>query len=247
MRNKIVPTIALRETVRQCEYLINHLGVFLQSGNDFEVFKFFASDSERETPLDPIFSPTDSNIETVCGKWLIGRNQKGEVVQTQAMRMLDLKGQTLARFFQNDLFQIRPFGQQIDPDKTVWRLSGSAAKMQGEVCYHGGLWIRKDFRGGSLTALITRYLLAKTLLELSPDFFIGLQAPVTACRGLSAREGYTRLEQSSIIWHLTDSPDAFEDWLVWMSADEAAFNLEVPPEKFFEMFEKSAIPNRAAG
>lgn len=232
------PCITLSDVVEQSEDLIARLGITLQVGNDFEIFKFFVSDSERETPLDPIFSPVTSDINQVKGLWLLGRNPQGDVVQTQAMRMLDLGRGTMADFMDQKISDIRPHGYDVDLTKTRWRLSKQAAMMQGDVCYHGGLWIRKDFRGGSLAALITRYLMAKTLLTLRPDYLVGLQAPITACRGLSAREGYLRLEQRSILWHLNNMDDVFEDWLVWMDREEAEFSLAVPPKEFFKMFEK---------
>ncbi len=232
------PCISLSEVAEQCEDLIAQLGITLQVGSDFEIFKFFVSDSERETPLDPIFSPIASDINHVKGLWLLGRDKRGDVVQTQAMRMLDLGRGTMADFLDDKISDIRPHGYEVDLAKTRWRLSKQAARMRGNVCYHGGLWIRKDFRGGSLAALITRYLMAKTMLTLKPDYLVGLQAPMTACRGLSAREGYLRLEQRSILWRLKNMDDVFEDWLVWMDREEAEFSLAVPPREFFKMFEK---------
>ncbi|MEM7289386.1 MAG: hypothetical protein AAF412_03270 [Pseudomonadota bacterium] len=232
----------LDEIVVRCEELIACLGISLQSGRDFEIFKFFSAESDRETPMDPIFSPTESDIQLVNGLWLLGRNRSGEVVQTQAMRMLDLQGGNLTQFMTENISQIRPHGYDVDVHKTRWRLSPSASRISGRVMYHGGLWIRRDQRGGSLTTLITRYLMAKVLLELDPDFIFGLQAPFVACRGLSAREGYPHLEQRSILWHLNNTNDVFEDWIVWTSREDAEFNLSIPPDEFYAMYEKSSVP-----
>lgn len=238
------PCLTLGEVAEQCEELIARLGVTLQVGSDFEIFKFFVGDSDRETPLDPIFSPVASDINEVKGIWLLGRNEAGDVVQTQAMRMLDLGAGTFAGFLENKISDIRPHGYDVDIAKTRWRLSQQATQISGDVCYHGGLWIRGDFRGGSLACLVTRYLMAKTILKLNPDYLVGLQAPFTACKGLSAREGYMRLEQRSILWQLKNREGTFEDWLVWMSREEAEFSLAVPPSEFFSMFEKQASPTR---
>ena len=234
-------SVSLTEFVTRSEKLINELGVTLKCGSDFEVFRFLADQSDRDYPLDPIFDPIESNIEHVPGRWLVGYNRNGDVIQTQAMRMLDLKGSTLLEFFKNDLRQLRPYGHKIEPEKTYWRLSKSASEISGQVCYHGGLWIHKNFRGGCFASLVTRYLTALTLLELEPDYLIGLQAPFTACKGLSVREGYMHLEQQSILWHSRHTKEIIEDWLAWMSADDAAFNLAIPPETFWSLFE-SPIP-----
>lgn len=234
--------LPLDQIVQRCEELISYLGIELQSGTDFEVFKYFVDRSERETPLDPIFTPSKSDIDHVDGQWLLGRDRHGNIVQTQAVRAIELGGLTLSEFMKSKINVIRPFGYDVNLGKTRWRLSPDASRIKGDVYYHGGLWIRKDFRGGCFATLITRYLLAKTMIEQAPDFLIGLQAPFTGCRGLSAKEGYLHLEQRTILWHLNNSQDVFEDWMVWMSREEAHFNLSIPPEDFFAMFEKTDVP-----
>ncbi|MDJ0612854.1 MAG: hypothetical protein QNJ29_04205 [Rhizobiaceae bacterium] len=232
----------LQQVVTRCETLIESLGVCLQSGTDFEVFNYLASDSDREQPLDPIFRSVESDIDMVDGLWLIGRDANREIVQTQAMRSIELGEGNLAAFMQYRINELRPGGQQVDLYNTSWRLSASAQTICGNVFYHGGLWIRKDFRGGSLTCLFTRYLIAKTLLQFEPDYLIGLQSPFVSCRGLSAREGYMHLEQRCIRWKFHDAEELFEDWLVWMSKEEAEFNLAIPPEDFYTLFEKQVQP-----
>ena len=231
-----------QQVLDRCGNLIKHMGVTLQTGTDFEVFNFLASDSDREQPLDPIFRSIESDIDEVDGIWLIGRDSNNEIIQTQAMRSLELDGKTLESFMDERLEEIRPGGEQVDLYKTNWRLSPAACKISGLVFYHGGLWIRKDFRGGAFACLLTRYLIAKTILLFRPDYLIGLQAPFTSCRGLSAREGYMHLEQRCIQWKFHNHENLFEDWLVWMSSEEAEFNLAVPPEDFYALFEKQVLP-----
>lgn len=232
----------LRQVVRRCEELALATGVTLQTGTDFEIFNYLVSDSDREQPLDPIFRPLESDIEEVDGLWLIGYDSCKNVIQTQALRSLNLSGITLEGFMETRLNEIRPGGQQVDLYNTSWRLSKAARAISGNTFYHGGLWIRKDFRGGSLACLLTRLLMAETILHFEPDFLIGLQAPFTSCKGLSAREGYMHLEQRCIQWKFHGIDTRFEDWLVWMSKEEAEFNLAVPPEEFYALFEKPDKP-----
>jgi len=228
----------LQQVVVRCRALIEHSGVTLQTGTDFEVFNFLASGSSREQPLDPIFRSVESDIDHVEGIWLIGRDASNEVVQTQAIRSIELKGKTLETFMETRIAEIRPGGQQVDLYNTCWRLSQTARKISGRVFYHGGLWIGKEFRGGSLACLLTRYLIATAVLDFEPDFLIGLQAPFTSCKGLPAKEGYMHLEQRCIQWKFHGKDELFEDWLVWMSKEEAEFNLAVPPEEFSALLEK---------
>ncbi len=239
--------MSLSEMIGESGRLISLLGVDLQVGRDFEIFKFYVSDSPKETPLDPIFDPVQSDVAERNGMWLLGRNRKGEIVQTQAIRSLNLQDRTFRDYLKQQIADIRPDGFDVDVKKTKWRLSKQAAAITGNVFYHGGLWLRKDFRGGSLATLITRYLLARAVSELEPDFFVGLQAPYTSCKGLAAREGYMHMEQRSILWNLKDQPGELEDWLVWMSREEAEFNLTIPPADLFDMFEKSTTAGSKTG
>ena len=232
--------------VEEIEGLIEKLGISLRSGTDFKILDFLVKTSDRETPMDPIFLPAQSDIEQTGGIWLLGQNDEGDIVQTQAMRLLDLGDGTLADYLDSRIHEIRPHGYLVDCENTRWRLSPKASRISGKVLYHGGLWIRKDCRGGSITSLVTRYLLAKAVLELQPDYFVGLQAPFISCRGLAAREGYMHLEQHCILWKLQGKEEIFEDWLVWMDREDAEFNLAMPPQTFVDMFEKPSMPTPAA-
>ena len=231
--------MSLNEMIDECSRLISLLGIDLQVGRDFEIFKYYVSDSSKEAPLDPIFDPGASDVADCDGLWLLGRNRSGQIIQTQAVRGLNLGNKNFAQYLEGHIADIRPEGMDVDIKNTRWRLSRRAAEISGSVFYHGGLWIHKDCRGGSLATLVTRYLLARTISELEPDYFVGLQAPYTSCKGLAAREGYMHMEQRSILWRVKDRKEAFEDWLVWMDREEAEFNLTIPPSDLFDMFEKT--------
>jgi hypothetical protein len=230
--------LSLRSFTKECETILAKSGMTLSIGRDFEIFNFYANNSDKNTPIDPIFQSSGSDIDEVDGLWVIGMDAHDNTVQTQAVRFLNMDNNTLSHFFKTRLYDIRPAGYEVDTVNTKWRLSSQASNISGRVCYHGGLWIREDFRGGSMAAILTRYMIAKALLELEPDFFIGLQSPSVGLRGLSAKEGYMKLEQRAILWAGQDQRLVLEDWLVWMSQEEAIFNLAVPAQNIVELLEK---------
>ena len=176
----------------------------------------------------------------------MGTNQDGEVIHTQAIKLLDLEGGTLETHFQKRIWDFRSHGYDFDKSKTKYALSPEASRIRGRVTYHGEVWTkpgRGGYRGGSLIVLLTRLFLMKALFKWSPDFLTGLQAPITTCRGLAVREGYMRTEQRTILWYEKNSEGPpQEDWMVWMSREDARFNLRLPPELFYQMFKKNTEP-----
>ena len=171
---------------------------------------------------------------------MIGYRDDGEIVCTQAMKLLDLGDSSLQEYLSEHIWEIHPYG--FDPEVSDARcfLSSEARKISGVITYHGELWLKggaQGVRGGSLAILLTRLILLESLARWNPDFMIGLQSPVTACRGLSIKEGYMRLEQRSVVWHKEKTGELLEGWLVWMSGKEANFNLRIPAKLFLDLFE----------
>lgn len=222
------------------------LGLDLQVGSDFKFFRAISKSQPLKSHVNPAFDPAFVDISPLNGFWMIGRDTNGEIVHTQAMKILELSNVSLAEHFRSHLTDYRTHGHKFDVERSNCFLTPAAAEITGRVCYHGELWLKggpDGYRGGCLTTFLTRLMLAMCLQRWSPDFIIGLQSPSTTCRGLAVREGYMRLEQRSIVWQLADCADIMEDWLVWMSRDEASFNLRVPLEIFYDLFETSSRVN----
>ena len=49
-----------------------------------------------------------------------------------------------------------------------------------------------------------------------------------------------RTEQRMVQWNIGPDQKAIEGWLVWMSREEADFNLDVPPKTFYAMLERKS-------
>ena len=170
---------------------------------------------------------------------MAGYKDDGEVVCTQAMKLLDLQGLNLQEYLSERIWEIHPYGYDPDVSEARCFLGDDSRNINGNVTYHGELWLKggpDGIRGGSIAVLLTRLILLESLSRWSPDFLIGLQSPMTACRGLSIKEGYMRLEQRSVVWYKETNGELLEGWLVWMTAKEADFNLRIPVSLFLEMF-----------
>ncbi len=219
------------------------LGLHLHYGQDFAEFRDTLKLQPLRHPINPAFDPDSCRLPDDAGFWIIGYDGKGEIVHSQAIKLLQLEGGTLEAHLQRRLWDFRTAGYRFDRHRCHWLLTPEARKIAGTVTYHGELWLKGGpnvFRGGSLVILLTRLMLLKAYLKFDPDFMTGLQSPMSSCRGLGVREGYLRSEQRTIVWALEGSDTFEEDWLVWMTREEAEFNLRLPPSFFYEVFEQQA-------
>ncbi len=235
----------LSQQISEFATVISSYGLVLQIGTDFDEFLKCSSKQPLRHPINPIFDPEQSEISRSNGFWILGHDKSGEIVHTQAMKLLDLTHTDLEGYLKMRPWDLRPFGNTIDPTTMNFNLTEASARITGRVTYHGELWIKggpDGFRGGCLTILLTRLMILLAMLRWTPDFLIGLQSPFTAIKGLAIREGYMHMEQQSILWPQKKPANVVEDWLVWMNYTEAEFNLRLSPETLLELFEPTDWP-----
>ena len=243
------PSQVLEALIPSYIQLIAELGIQVSAGTDFAEFKEICRDLPEKGNVGPAFDPDQPQPEKLNGFWFVGRRLDGEVVHTQAIKLISLSDTSLQKFLQQHSANLRVGGIDIDVPRSPWTLTPAAQGINGPVTYHGELWLKggpKGLRGGSAATLLTRLMLITALLKWSPDYMMGIQAASTSCRGLATREGYMRTEQGSVFWAPADGSAPIEGWLVWMSRVEAEFNLRLPPRSFFEMLEpKTKVPSRS--
>ncbi len=236
----------LSQQISEFATAISGYGINLQIGTDFNEFLEIPSRQSLRHPINPMFDPNQSEISRSNGFWLLARDKSGEIVHTQAMKLLDLTQTNLEEYLKTQSWDLRSHGYDFDDSKTICKLTESSSKITGRITYHGELWIKggpNGFRGGSLSILLTRLMILLAMLRWKPDFMIGLQSPMTAFKGLAAREGYTHMDQRSIQWFQRNSNVMMEDWLIWMNYSEAEFNLRIPPNYLFKLFEPMGSHN----
>lgn len=234
----------LDEYIDQLSDLLEEMGLRLTVGNDFHYFRHIPLHQPLRPHVAPIFDPAVSEIDPQKAFWLTASAASGEVVHTQAMQLIDLGNQTLGQHLTKNLAAYRPYGNVLDPTKSVTRQTMATSSLKGRVCYHGELWTkggRDGYRGGSLTALLPRLMISKAVRKWAPDHVFGVMEPGAACKGLAAREGYMHLEQGSVLWHDTRSGSRFEEWIVWMNREDTRHLLSVGPHVLYNMFENDRM------
>ncbi|MGO1120665.1 hypothetical protein ACTL6U_18300 [Rhodovibrionaceae bacterium A322] len=211
--------------------------VHLELGSDFTEFKKSIEAQPLRHPLQRHFDPARSNLKDEQGFWITGRDNRGRLVHTQAMRLMDLKGDSLASFLALHHGEFVRGGYDLDLSRSHYRPGPASHRISGLVCYHGELWLHDHHRGAGMTALVARLALALALLQWSPDFVFGFMYQMAACKGLASREGYMHEEPGSTYWASLGKHSDLETWTVWMAREDLRFLVSLPPAPLFEQLE----------
>ena len=224
------------------EKIVSELGITLETGSDFGFFCSIPGLQPDRHAISPIFDPDESSVSAANAFWLIGRDTAGEIVLTQAIKLVQVGEAGFLNHMTQNLADYRPKGDRLDIAKSQINLTDRAARLSGDLCYYGELWIKKSYRGSCLTAIMPRLMFAIAISKWSPNVVFGIMEPLAACKGLAAREGFMHLEQGGLHWWDRASSETFEEWLVWTTRDDFIFNMRVSLEMLSKLY-----PSRVDG
>ncbi len=229
--------------------IMDATGIDLQFGHDFKRFKALCAPLAKRGPLNPVFDPDHIEGGDVQGIWAAGYDQAGELVHTQAMRLVDLTETNLADHLTASGHRYRVAGFEADPHRTRVELSPDASRAAGTALYHGELWSAKGANGlirDAKVPIISRALFGYTLGRYEPDFYFGIIEGRNVCRGLGACIGYVRTEPRAITLQIVNGMPDLSGWLVWMTREEAQFTARLEPEYFQNLLAPRTSINQAA-
>lgn len=217
--------------------------VHIEVCTNFETFREIRKTQSDRPPLGPAFDASRSYVGPSNGFWLKGVNSKGQIIHTQAMRLLDLSNTTLAEHLRTHRLIYQPPNINPSHPKSFECLQKTADMTGEKVVYHGELWMHPEprkYHNASLVALLTHFMLALASMQWAPDFVFGFMPSFLACKGLAAREGYMHAEPG--VWKGTGDTEPFEEWIVWMNRDEIDYLMQFPPQNLSDMLQ--AAPRR---
>ena len=209
---------------------VQSLGINLEVVSDFEELLDITRTSSEIPPLYPMFDPSASFVSPENGFWIKGTNANGEIVHTQALRLLDLGAGSLADHMRLHRLKYIVQGDTTEPDHGLLSASPAANKITGSVAYHGQIWLRggpNGCRGMGLSALLPRFAMALCLMEWPVEYVFGFMDPRLACKGLQAQYGYAHIEPEN--WLTPDGANAREYWLAWTAREDIAHLMRLCP------------------
>lgn len=206
-------------------------GIDVQIGTDFEEYREILLRDRPNQPLGAPLDPKLQNLNEGNAFWLTGRDADGDLMHTQAARLLNMKGEDLGGYMYNHFREFPPAIPDLDLDRSRFRASPGARHISGRVIYHGEVWMGEKpglFRGNGLSTVLARYGLLTAMQRWNPDYIFGFMARTVAFKGFAERMGYMHNEPGALRWFRKGSDMPLEGFLSYLSNDEARYLLEMP-------------------
>lgn len=175
-------------------------GATLRLRADFDELVMLNERNRDSWPaLAPVFNPEFSNLRLDSAFWLDAVDEKGETVATHAARFFDWEHTTLAA----ELRSLRVFYEDPAPriasGESIEVEAPTASRIRGRVAYGGAVWVRPDFRGRGLAALLPRISRAYAYSRWDTAWTWGLVEHKTHAKGLVRANGPYEVEESVLL------------------------------------------------
>lgn len=171
-------------------------GVLLSFATLSELVEINRANRGSWLPLFPVFDPGCGHFDPSAAICLLGRNDSGDVVVTQAARYFDWQQTT----FYEEVTSLRMLyhdpGTRRRRGEALEVTAPSAHKIAGKVAYTGAHWCRPDFRGKGFPGLTPRIARALAIARWDVDFACTLMLEEVFSRGVARRAGYLNSEWS---------------------------------------------------
>ncbi len=218
-------------------------GLHLEIGDDFAKYRAYRSQLQDRSPIYAMFDVASSYIDSNNGFWVCGFNPNGELVHTQAVRLLDLSGMSLETHLRTHRHKYITPDSTPDPDLTFYSGPEGLHTITGKVCYQGDFWLRAQGLGGprsqGATSLLSRVLLEIMISSWDPSFVFALVPKQLAAKGAHLRYGYCHCEPGR--WLGPDQQVTDEDYLIWMGAKDMANLISQVPQSLQTANSVSAV------
>lgn len=208
--------------------LFQHYGVSMEVGYDFDAYRDIVAYARPEQPLGDPFNPDTHEMTPENALWMLGRNAEGEIVHTQALRMLDMSGQTIAEYFGSKFREFPPPMPGLDHKRSRFRAGPYAKRNRGRVCYNGEFWIKPgaaSLRGQGLSTVLGRYAFFQAMQHWDPDHMVGFMAKQVACKGFPQRLGWMNTQPGAVRWFLEGKDVPMEGFMTFMGRDDLEYVL----------------------
>ena len=197
-------------------------GIHLVLGDDFLEYRCLREKVTGRSPIYPMFDAQSSYVDHTNGFWICGFDTNGDLIHTQAVRLLELQGMTLGEHMMLHRHKYITPDSTPDPSATTFFGPRGLQTIEGRVAYHGDFWLQPKGlagpRGNGTTAILSRMLVEVVSLAWAPNYLFALVPKKLAAKGAHLRYGYVHCEPGR--WIGPDQQITDEDHLIWMSADD---------------------------
>lgn len=206
-------------------------GITLEVGYDFEAYRALLMTARPEHYLGAPFDPTLHEMTSENAFWIVGRNHLGEVVHTQALRLVETSGQTMGEFLTHRFRDFPPSIPGLDLDRSRFRAGPGTKRMRGRMAYHGEFWIapgENDLRGKGVSCVLGRYGFFQAIQHWDPDHIFAFMLKAIAFKGLAERTGWMHTQPGALRWFLKGEDAPMETFMAHMDREDLHYVLELP-------------------
>jgi hypothetical protein len=208
-------------------------GVKVTIGSDFKKYSQIIADERPVQKLGDPFNYEMHDLRKANAFWLIGRNAEGELIHTQAAKIVETEGKTLATHLLTRFRDFPPPIPGVDLKRSRFRATPGAHRITGKVVYHGEVWMAPEkgkYRGSGLSTVLARSGILEISRRWDPDFIFGFMLRTVAFKGFAERMGYMHNEPGALKWQIAGREVPIEAFLTWLSQEDTRFMLDIPVE-----------------
>ncbi|NNE52366.1 MAG: hypothetical protein HKN30_08180 [Sulfitobacter sp.] len=214
--------------------ILRSFGVEITIGSDFAEYSKIIREERKVQNLGAPFDHEQHELKPADSFWLIGRNDDGDLIHTQAAKKVPLGGKTLAAHLLRRFRDFPPPLPGVDLKRSRFRASPGSHHIKGNVVYHGEVWMappeKGRYRGVGLSTVLARTGLLEVMRRWDPDFMYGFMLRKVAFKGFAERMGYMHNEPGALKWQIEGIEEPIEAFLTWLSAEDARYMLDIPVE-----------------
>jgi hypothetical protein len=148
------PRASLSRFLLSADAALQHKGVTLSFATFDEFRSVHQMNSKTWPVLLPFFDAEVSEINPNTAACFVARNEEGEAVSATAVRVWDLGGTNLRDEIESLRFFYGNRAKDWKDRATCEITAPVASTFDGHALYCGAYWVRPDYRGHGLTALV---------------------------------------------------------------------------------------------
>ncbi len=206
-------------------------GIEISTGSDFDEYSEIVAKERPMQKLGAPFDPTLHGLNKSNAFWMIGRNEDGELIHTQASKRVRLSGRPLSNYLLRQFRAFPPPLPGVDLDSSRFRATPGTHRIAGTAAYHGEFWVapeRGKYRGVGLAPVFGRTGMLEMMRRWDPDWIYGFILNIVAYKGFGARIGYLHLEPSVLKWIVDGREEPIDTFLAYNSREDLEYLLDIP-------------------
>ncbi|MEL6242482.1 MAG: hypothetical protein AAF088_05470 [Pseudomonadota bacterium] len=235
--------------IAKTAHILAEEGVSLTVGYDFGIYRSLVRKSRPKQGIGAPFDPDLHDLGRGNAFWVIGRNADGDIMHTQALRLLDTGQQTVAEYFTDHFREFPPAGVDLNLSRSRYRVGPGATRMKGTIAYYGEFWIdpsNERYRGSGLSCFLSRYGFWEAIQHWDPDHVVAFLAKSVVFKGWAARAGWIHAEPGALQWALQGRNKCVEGYLGYVHRDDLPYLLDTPLDDIEPAAAPKTAPRRAA-